>query len=942
MPAVRLLVLGVPRAETEGQQLEIRPSRPALLLLFLALEGDWVSRERLAWLFRPDATEEQARANLRLLLNRAKRLSWASALEVERKRVRFPVRHDLADDPFADGILLEGWEPDGPLHEWLEAEREKQAARFRRRLLDRVRELQEADRHAEALPLLRDFLLREPLAEDALQAFLRSSIPAAARTEALQLWEAFRARLKDELGLDPLPETLALAGLLTTPAAASGSQELPAAAAAGAELPFTGRGPELRRAEQLRPGTLLVVDGESGSGKTRFLRHLLRDRPQLWLRGREGLGEIAWLPVLQALRGIPELALRVRSLPEAWQQELRVLLPELPGGPAAAPAGGGRALEAVAALLGSLAGAEGELTVVFDDARWLDPHSRQLLFFLAAGSRVHVCAAGFSGDEHAGGQPLLHVVLPPLSRPEISALAEAVNGSPPDRARLGQLQRQSGGNPLFLRELLVNPDGTTAPGKPGQAVRRRLSGLSRGETAILRGVAIMDGQATVPLLARLSGLGEAAAAGIAGRLEKTGLLQSGEFVHGLIRSAVLEDMPHTVRQHLHRQAARLLKEVAADPLLVAEHLAGAGQTEEAAELWFSEASQRFSRQPGFEREAEQLYRRIIAAGVKGPAAARARAYLAGRLRVQNDVAGAWELIRTVLRESGDDLARSFSLSQAAVLHYLDGDLGEAERCCRQALAQAAGLTYRELHDDLQMLYSILLHARQRYAEALAVSSRMVERHRLRPPGFPLANWLNRKAADLCALGRYGEALALYREQLEVARHMRQPRQQVLAANDILATLDDLGRVGEGLELGLEARALGDFDVTWPLLYHLALARRARGDEAGARRDLSELLAGTPSVNTRSWALALEAELAATDGDAAAATAAVAEALTLTEGTELGEARAAVALAAARYGAATQREEGLRRLRALVPEELPARLRQETEAILGAVAAAGTS
>src|SRR5690625_4928393 len=108
MPAVRLLVLGVPRAETEGQQLEIRPSRPALLLLFLALEGDWVSRERLAWLFRPDATEEQARANLRLLLSRAKRLSWASALEVERKRVTFPVRHDLADDPLADGILLEG------------------------------------------------------------------------------------------------------------------------------------------------------------------------------------------------------------------------------------------------------------------------------------------------------------------------------------------------------------------------------------------------------------------------------------------------------------------------------------------------------------------------------------------------------------------------------------------------------------------------------------------------------------------------------------------------------------------------------------------------------------------------------------------------------------------------------------------------------------------
>ena len=65
--------------------------RPTYLLLVLALRGDWISREELTLLLRSDDAEPSSRGSLRLLLTRARRLSWAGlcALEAGPQRLRW-------------------------------------------------------------------------------------------------------------------------------------------------------------------------------------------------------------------------------------------------------------------------------------------------------------------------------------------------------------------------------------------------------------------------------------------------------------------------------------------------------------------------------------------------------------------------------------------------------------------------------------------------------------------------------------------------------------------------------------------------------------------------------------------------------------------------------------------------------------------------------------
>ena len=66
------------------------------LLAYLACDGGWVARDRLAFLFWPDSPDATARRNLRQLLNRLKSLEVARSLEREAQRLRWNVVTDAA------------------------------------------------------------------------------------------------------------------------------------------------------------------------------------------------------------------------------------------------------------------------------------------------------------------------------------------------------------------------------------------------------------------------------------------------------------------------------------------------------------------------------------------------------------------------------------------------------------------------------------------------------------------------------------------------------------------------------------------------------------------------------------------------------------------------------------------------------------------------------
>ena len=92
---LNLQLLGVPRVSAAGNLSDLPLDKPASLLYYLACRDDWVSRSELAFLYRPDAPEQLALSNVRVLIYRAKEHSWVQTLEVEKFRVRYRVDTDV-------------------------------------------------------------------------------------------------------------------------------------------------------------------------------------------------------------------------------------------------------------------------------------------------------------------------------------------------------------------------------------------------------------------------------------------------------------------------------------------------------------------------------------------------------------------------------------------------------------------------------------------------------------------------------------------------------------------------------------------------------------------------------------------------------------------------------------------------------------------------------
>jgi DNA-binding SARP family transcriptional activator len=94
--SIYVQLLGRARAQVGRAWLEFAPDKRYRLLAYLAYGGDWVSRDRLAYLFWPDTSTRAARQSLRQLLKRVRQLDWLAevGLEAEAQRLRWQVRTD--------------------------------------------------------------------------------------------------------------------------------------------------------------------------------------------------------------------------------------------------------------------------------------------------------------------------------------------------------------------------------------------------------------------------------------------------------------------------------------------------------------------------------------------------------------------------------------------------------------------------------------------------------------------------------------------------------------------------------------------------------------------------------------------------------------------------------------------------------------------------------
>jgi DNA-binding CsgD family transcriptional regulator len=352
-------------------------------------------------------------------------------------------------------------------------------------------------------------------------------------------------------------------------------------------------------------GTVVVIEGAAGLGKTRLLRH--------------AAGLAAGARVLTASGSDLEHDFGfgvVRQLFERVAAESELEGAAALAAPAlghASDASGDRfaSLHGLYWLVANLASAQ-PLLLIVDDAQWADVPSLRFLAYLAR--RVAelpvallVAARPPLPDEDrtileaiaAEAQTLAPA---PLSESAIATLA----GESADPAFVTAVHHATAGNALLVEELLAEARDlaydmhpTRIPGSDpgirvgyeldasveriGRRVARRLAALGEAAAPLAGAVAVLGDGATLHEAAALAGVGDAAE--LASQLIGSDVLldaPSPAFRHALVREAVLDGLTAPLRRAAHHRAAALLRDQGA-PLerIAAQLLLG----ERSAEPW---------------------------------------------------------------------------------------------------------------------------------------------------------------------------------------------------------------------------------------------------------------------------------------------------------------------------------------------------------------------
>jgi eukaryotic-like serine/threonine-protein kinase len=421
----------------------------------------------------------------------------------------------------------------------------------------------------------------------------------------------------------------------------------PAVTGRSSVRPFVGRVQELADlASALEEatsgrGSLVLVTGEPGIGKTRLMSELARVGSQRRVRVATGRcweqggapPYWPWIQVIRALGGdLEELVVPAGS--KAAQRS----------GPAAVMPEGERfrLFDAVGRFLAA-ASSERPILVVLDDLHAGDQPSLWLLRFLGdvlAEARILLVASYREADKRVRelsdvfaelARVGRRIPLGGLAPAEIEAYVATVTGSTVSRRAVARLREVTGGNPYFLGEVvrLLAADTLQSLDEPTEdpllripeevraLIRRRVAVLPREAVAALRVAAVIGHEFDLHLLQRASRLSpprmmtvlaEAATVGLIAEVSASPRRYS--FTHDLVRETLYDDLPPRRRLELHQAVGRLLESVHGDDLdphlseiahhlLLAAPLAGAGQAVE----YLVRAGDRASAVLGYEEAA---------------------------------------------------------------------------------------------------------------------------------------------------------------------------------------------------------------------------------------------------------------------------------------------------------------------------------------------------
>ena len=426
-----------------------------------------------------------------------------------------------------------------------------------------------------------------------------------------------------------------------------------------------------------RGGSLVLIGGESGIGKTRLVNELGARAAREGFTVLEGecTGESA-RPLQAFLHPLQRLAdcCRERGKGEVariFGPRARVLAPYqpslagLPGlerheEPPPLPAEAAR-LRVLGSLADTLAAAAagGPVVVILDDLHWADRLTLEVLRYLLRqgleGTPLLVIATYRSEEAGASLGPLLaldeavHLRLERLEDEDVQALISDMLASRASSELGHYVAAQSEGNPFFVAEYLraavevglLHRDGSgrwvleqgnrrrapelrlPLPGALRELVQRRIDGLSPDAAALLRAAAVMGREMDVASLLDAGGLGEARGFDAIDELVRRHVLEdTGDerlrFTHDKLREVSYDAIDGDARPAVHRRVAEVLEAHEADdpPLdALAHHWLSAGVAHKALDA-LDRAGARALERCAY-KSAADCYRRALDASPAG-------------------------------------------------------------------------------------------------------------------------------------------------------------------------------------------------------------------------------------------------------------------------------------------------------------------------------------
>lgn len=491
------------------------PPKTIPMWAYLLLNRDqWVSRQKLAFTLWPEAAEEEARTNLRRhiyhlrhalqsmpsnrpwLVYDAETVGWNPEadywLDVDEfeRFSKNPETTMKAVELYAGDLLEDQYD------DWIFYPREHFRNLYIADLQQLIQRFWSQQDYPNAISCVNRLLTLDPFREDAVRQLMALRYESGDRSGSLRDYERFILSLRQELSIDPMPETIALYEMVFR------DKGLAIQAGTGEEfilqekrdrqvrLPFVGRERDIEtlkgwwsRAAR-RQASLVMIGGEAGVGKTRLVEefaHIVENQGGRVLKGSTFPEEQApYQSIVIAFRSaLPMLA--ALDIDPHWLAAVATLIPELrtlhvdrrrplPVMTKVDPeTDRARLYEAFTLCLEELARTRPVL-LILEDLHWATASTISLLEYITRRLVHHplMVLTTYRQDEARQGRTLaefrrelqrenllVHMALERLTLSAITNLVSQLAGKTQEISGIAErLFTASEGNPLFLLELI--------------------------------------------------------------------------------------------------------------------------------------------------------------------------------------------------------------------------------------------------------------------------------------------------------------------------------------------------------------------------------------------------------------------------------------------------------------------------------------------------------